>query len=94
MKTMKQWRASGLSLVQFLQVGDIVDETIQNYFIEVLPTASHTSDCIQMGEPYDSDEKGRDTYLTLHYKPEGWIYVGDKYKNRTVSTSTVEPSYR
>ena len=92
MKTIVEWKASGLSLERFLKVGDRVDETIRNYFIEVIPPASMTNDCIQMGEPYDSDEKGRDTYLTLHFKPEGWIYVGDKYKNRTISTR--EPSYR
>lgn len=92
MKTMEKWKASGLSLTRFLQVGDKVDETIRNYFIEVLPPASCTNDCIQMGEPYDSDDQGRSTYLTLHLKTNGWTYVGDKYRGITIST--VEPSYR
>ena len=92
MKTMEEWKASKLSLEKFLRVGDKVDEKIKEYFIEVLPPASWTSDCIQMGEPYDCDEKGRDTYLTLHFKSNGWIYVGDKCKNRTIATET--PSYR
>ena len=92
MKTLKQWKESKLSLDRFLQVDDVVDEELRSYFIEVIPPASCTSDCIQMGEPYDSNERGQDTYLTLHRKSHGWVYVGDKCKNRTIATK--EPSCR
>ena len=37
MKTMKEWYASKHTLSEFLQVGDVVDETIADYFIETMP---------------------------------------------------------
>ena len=94
MKTMKQWKESKLSLEKFLQIGDKVDEELRLYFIEVLPPASWTNDCIQIGEPYDCNANGQDTYLTLHFKSNGWVYVGDKCKNKTITNEKRFPSYR
>jgi len=80
MKTMEQWKESKLNLEKFLQVGDEVDETIKSYFINVLPPKTATYNCIQIGEPYDINEKGQDTYFTLQRESNGWIFVGDKIK--------------
>src|SRR5882672_4032241 len=52
MKTYAEWTGSGTDLAQFLSIGDAVDETMVNYFIEVLPPATMSADLVQIGEPY------------------------------------------
>lgn len=78
MKTMKQWNESGQMLNEFLKIGDLVDEEMKMYFLEVLPPRTWTNRVIQIGEPCDSDSQGHLTYSTLIRDAEGWKYVGEK----------------
>jgi hypothetical protein len=83
MKTREQWGQSHLSLNQFLQVGDLVDEAMADYFLEVLPPATQNSNLIQVGEPH-SDVNGRPTFPTLKKTAAGWQYCGNCHIRQTV----------
>lgn len=79
MKTYEQWQESGENLGEFLQVGDVVDEELQIYFLEVLPPACWSRDCIQIGEPSKADPvTGANMFETLEKKGDSWIYAGVK----------------
>lgn len=82
MKTAQQCYESKLPYSQFLQVGDEVDESITDYFIEVLPPATWTNTIIQMGEPYNHNSEGFPQYLTLEKSDGVWRYAGIKPKPR------------
>jgi hypothetical protein len=72
MKTYKNWKGN---LENYLQPGDVVDEEMVNYFIDVLPPAYMNSNLVQMGEPY-SHVNGKATYSTVYRKDGNWIYAG------------------
>jgi len=76
MKTYENWNCS---LNEYLQIGDIVDEEMADYFIEVLPPATFTNSIIQIGEAY-SHVNGRATYSTLKNTSEGWTYCGNCHR--------------
>ena len=78
--TKADWDGSGLTLDKFLKINHPVDEALVMYFIEVLPPVTWSATCIQIGEPYDSDNKGRFTYSTIEKYPyfDKWIYTGNK----------------
>jgi len=76
MKTMKEWKGSRLDISQFLQVGDIVDDEILDYFIGVLPPACMSSRCVQIGEPTRHNAAGKPEFETLEHKDGNWIYTG------------------
>lgn len=77
MKTYQEWMKSHKNLSEFLQVGDVVDEEMYFYFLEVLPPACMSSRCVQIGEPYSHDEGGP-LYDTLIKKNDQWIYAGHR----------------
>ena len=79
MKTYENWNCS---LNEYLQIGDIVDEEMADYFIEVLPPATFTNSIIQIGEAY-SHVNGRATYSTLKNTNEGWTYCGNCHRGET-----------
>lgn len=76
MKTYAGWHGSGLDLSQYLSVGDLVDEELYYYVLEVLPPATMTSKVLQMGEPYSHDANGKPTFSTLIKRADGWHYEG------------------
>lgn len=76
MKTYKDWKGS---LNEYLQIGDLVDEEMVDYFLNVLPPITWNSHCIQMGEPY-SHIGGRATYATLKNTEAGWVYAGHCFR--------------
>ena len=76
-KTMKMWNEDKRELGKFLEVGDIVDDDIAEYFIGVLPPRMNTGTYIQIGEAYDSFN-GYARYSTLEWSRWGWIYIGLK----------------
>ena len=80
MKTIQQCTKSKLPFSQFLKIGDKVDESITDYFIEVLPPITWNNEMIQMGEPYDHNSEGWPRYLTLVNLGDGWEYGGIKCK--------------
>lgn len=81
-KTYENWCASGLDLSQFLRIGDVVDEEMADYFIEVLPPITMTGQLVQMGEPH-SHREGRATYSTLERVGSNWIYRGHCHRGQT-----------
>lgn len=81
-KTPKQWHESKLCLNEFLQVGDLVDEDMADYFLCVLPPATHSQFMIQMGEPY-SHVNGRPTFATIKKTAAGWEYRGNCHIRQT-----------
>lgn len=80
MKTMKEWNGSGLDLSQYLQVGDTVDEEMFDYFVGVLPPATMTSRCVQIGEPTRHNGEGKPMFETLEKLGGLWTYAGVKVK--------------
>ena len=71
-KTFANWQGS---LSEYLQIGDVVDEEMADYFLNVLPPACWRADLIQIGEPY-SHVNGRATYATLRKQNGEWVYAG------------------
>lgn len=80
MKTLQQCTKAKQPLSEFLKYGDNVDQSIVDYFIEVLPPITMNSKCVQMGEPYNHNALGQPQYLTLENFNNVWIYTGIKPK--------------
>ena len=78
MKTKEAWDQSRQDLGTFLTVGDIVDEEMFYYFVEVLPPATLTQARVQIGEPDNHDERGYPRYQTLDKLNGQWTYTGVK----------------
>lgn len=78
-KRYEDWKGN---LDEYLQVGDIVDEDMYWYFVNVLPPASMNSSIVQIGEPNDHIG-GRATYATLKNTSDGWMWVGHCFKGET-----------
>jgi len=70
------------SISEFLQVGELVDDEMVEYFLNVLPPATWAANLIQMGEAMDH-VNGKATYLTLHKGSEGWEYAGTCHRGQT-----------
>ncbi len=84
MKTYSAWGESRQSLDHFLLIGDVVDQEMADYFVNVLPPASMSGLLIQIGEPV-SDVAGRPTYATLRKDGTGqWIYAGNCHRGASV----------
>lgn len=81
-KTYDQWSESKQDLSKFLQIGDIVDEDMVDYFINVLPPACMSGGVVQIGEPSNHVE-GKATYETLKKTSEGWVYAGTCHRRET-----------
>ena len=75
-KTYADWKGD---LSQYLDIGDVVDEEMADYFINVLPPATMSGHLIQMGEPY-SHVENKATYHTLVNTFDGWVYAGTCHK--------------
>lgn len=76
-KTKSEWNKSHLDLTKFLSPGDMVDDDIIDYAVEVLPPHKWTADVIQIGEPYGF-EGGKKTWITFEKKDNQWHYAGIK----------------
>lgn len=86
MKTCQQWQESGLYMDKFYRVGDVVEQELYDYLLEVLPPASFGRNHVQCGEPADHKGKdGRPRFTTVarlgEYSP--WIYLGDRERGDT-----------
>lgn len=75
-KTLNQWNGSGLTLDQFLTIGDQVDEDMVDYFISVLPPAHLSANIVQMGEPVRHSDSGQEMFNTIYREAGRWIYAG------------------
>jgi len=86
-KTYEEWDKD---LSEYLDIGDLVDKEMVNYFVETLPPACNRSDLIQIGEPYShkedpEDGKWKGTYATLCKTPEGWRYAGHCFRGKKIN---------
>lgn len=50
-KTMRDWLASNKSWNNFCAVGTLVDKSIYEYFLNILPPVTYTFMTMQVGEP-------------------------------------------
>lgn len=86
--TIKSYADWNCDLKDYLQIGDLVDEEMVDYFISVMPPATMNGECVQMGEAY-SHIKGRATYATLSrtrqeaLSNKPWKYAGNCYRGET-----------
>lgn len=78
-KTMADWNGS---FDECFAIGDLVDEEIVEHFINVLPPACMTGECVQIGSPDFHVAEGA-TYLTLKNTPDGWMYAGTCLRGST-----------
>lgn len=75
MKTRKQWERSNKDLIDFLTVGDEIDEPLFNYVGEVVVPAYCSYGFNQCGEPeYHIDETS--FHLTVHAQGNRYFYLG------------------
>lgn len=75
MKTFEQWNMTELSITEFLQPGDQVDETMFDHFAgEVVPQYL-VGQLLQTGEAHSAD-RGRYLYLTFAGYGERYLYLG------------------
>lgn len=81
-KTYAGWEGSNKNLNEYLVVGDLVDEAMVNYFVDVLPPLCMNGQIIQIGEPY-SHVNGKATWYTLSKTSNGWMYCGLCHKGQT-----------
>ena len=77
--THEEWKSSHLRLSTYLSVGDTVDEAFEIWWVSVLPPATWSKTCIQIGEAAGADERGRTTFSTLQRFEDGgpWVYMGE-----------------
>ena len=82
--TEEEWNASGLCLRTYLNVGDTVDDELRECacffgWYCVLPPATWSGRCIQIGEAAAHDGQGRPTFATLQrFEKDGpWVYMGE-----------------
>lgn len=78
-KTYENWEGN---LDDYLQIGDLVDEEMYEYFLNVLPPAYDTSYILQVGEACDHID-GKATYDTLVCTLDGWEYRGECFRGQT-----------
>lgn len=81
-KTYEQWSESKKDLSEFFQIGDLVDEEIVDFCLNVLPPKTWNNSVIQIGEAVDFVE-GKQTYSTLKNTPEGWTWAGTCHRGQT-----------
>lgn len=67
-------------------VGEEVDPSWVDHFINVLPPAYQTDSIIQLGEPYANVE-GQTTYCTLMKKGNRWVYAGTCFYGKSEHVS-------
>ena len=77
-KSIQGWRDSKLDLYNYLQKNDKVNEGLVDEILNCLPPATHTSRCVQLGEPYDHcPATGIGRYATFHKKNGEWFFTGN-----------------
>jgi len=80
--TVKKYSDWQGDLGDFLQVGDLVDQEMVDYFLNVLPPITWNNNIIQISEPNDHVD-GKATYSTLVNSSEGWRYAGNCHRGQT-----------
>jgi len=79
-KTEQSWYDSdSKGLTDYLNIGDLVDETFASYFLNSLPPIIMEHDLIMMGGAFDTcPETGHNTYLAIKKNDKDqWVYIGE-----------------
>ena len=94
LKTLQGWREyaeknSNGSWDKYCKPGDLVDEEVYDYFLEVLPPRSMERGYLQVGEPHSHQiniltGKWQATYATFRRMEKGiWMYCGNCFAGMT-----------
>jgi len=76
-KTLEGWHASDYhDFLDYVQPGDQVDQAIYDYMLGVVPPAYQGWWGFLMGEPANSDSKGRQLYMAFHDRGGHYFYNG------------------
>lgn len=89
-KTLEGWMASSCgSFVDYVFVGDEVDEGFVEYFRDSMPPRSMSPGYLQAGEPYNQEQdkngRWRSTYTTFVQNGPKWTYVGECFTGETMN---------
>lgn len=92
-KTMDGWHDSGFGdFNDYFNIGDKVDQSVIDHFMDILPPRSISSGFLQVGEPYshEPDEEGRyrPTWTTFLRRDGRWYYAGQCFAGDDVSRIT------
>ncbi|MBD7916423.1 hypothetical protein H9660_14865 [Clostridium sp. Sa3CUN1] len=91
-KTYKEWKGD---ITDYLNINDIVDNEIIEYFRNVLPPKTDNSYMLQGGEAYDHvlDDKAnkyKAIYITFNNENGNWIYKGICFIGENTDRSNLE----
>lgn len=93
-KTLKGWnefaeQTGKYSWYEYAKIGDIVDETVVDHFMNVMPPRAMSYGYLQMGEPYshryDIDRRLKPTYMTFAKCDGIWRYYGHCFAFETIN---------
>ena len=91
LKTIEGWHKSGCnSWDEYCKPGDMVDQGVADYFLDILPPRTMTSDYFQVGEPHShainpKTMKSCGTYATFAVRgKEIWEYCGNCFPHMFV----------
>ena len=111
LKTIEGWHKSGCnSWDEYCKPGDMVDQGVADYFLDILPPRTMTRDYFQVGEPHShainpKTMKNCGTYATFAVRgKEIWEYCGncfphmcvdvEKFKKRDSVQAFLHETYR
>ena len=92
-KTLDGWhefsdRTGKTSIYDFLYKGDIVEESLVDYFMNIMPPRAIGKNYLQVGEPYshsyDIDHRLRTIYMTFAKCDGQWRYYGNCFAWETI----------
>lgn len=89
-KTLKEWEESGKNWDDFCKPGELVDEDVYWYFLNILPPRNMGAGYLQVGGPYDSrlnpkTGKYMATYSTfVRVEDKVWKYCGNCFPGESV----------
>lgn len=90
-KTYKEWKGD---ITEYLNINDIVDDEIVEYFRDVLPPKKNTSYMLQGGEAHDhilddKTNKYKGIYITFNKENGSWIYKGICFIGENIDKSNL-----
>ena len=92
-KTLEGWEKSKINTFdEYCKPGDIVDQNMVNYFLDLLPPLIFGEHYIQVGGAYNDildkeDNLIKPTYMTFDKEDGNWIYKGNCFKGKNIDMS-------
>ena len=91
MKTIKEWKQSGMNLTPYLVAGDEVEPAFADWAVNIMPPAYWSHRIIQVGEPSIQVE-GKATFATFYQDGGRWLFAGYCHRGRLVDLSASYPA--